>query len=160
MAGKYRINIEGEEHVVDVVERGEKDYLITLNGKTYQTHIEDARGSGGEVTQPMVTISPASAPASVARTPESKLPSQKPSAADAGGAIQICAPLTGTVTSIKVISGAKVERGQLLCLLEAMKMEIEVSASQNGVIVTAAVKPSDTVQQGALLFVLHVDGGQ
>jgi biotin carboxyl carrier protein len=160
MARKYRIKIEGEEHVVEVVEHGERDYLIIIEGKTYQAHIDDARGSGSEITQPMVTISPNSAPTSVRRTSESKLPPRKPLTASGPGTIQICAPLTGTVSSIKVVSGAIVERGQLLCLLEAMKMEIEVVASQNGVIVDVAVKPAETVQQGNLLFVLNMDGGQ
>ena len=160
MAHKYRINIEGEEHVVDVVEHGDKDYLITLDGKTYEAHIEDARGPGGAVAQPSVIISSTTARSSAGRNSESVLPSQKSIGEDAPGAIQISAPLTGTVGSVKVVPGAIVERGQLLCLLEAMKMEIEVVASQNGVVTTVAAKPSATVRQGDLLFVLHVDGNQ
>jgi biotin carboxyl carrier protein len=149
MARRYRINIEGEERVVDVVEHGEKDYLITLDGTTYQTHIEEARGSGSEPT-----VSVSQAPAS--RAPESRLPAQKP-AVDAEGAIQIVAPLTGKVISVKVASGAKVERGQLLCLLEAMKMEVEVFASHSGVVSSVAVEPADTVQQGDVLIVLKAE---
>jgi glutaconyl-CoA/methylmalonyl-CoA decarboxylase subunit gamma len=160
MARKYRINIEGEERVVEVLEHGEKNYLITLDGKSYQTHIEDVAGSGSEVTQPKITVSPASVPASAGRASESKLSLQKPSAAAADGTTHIVAPLTGTVRSIKVASGAKVERGHVLCLLEAMKMEIEVTASHDGVIHTVAVKHSDTVQTGAVLFVLQVNAGQ
>jgi glutaconyl-CoA/methylmalonyl-CoA decarboxylase subunit gamma len=157
MARKYRINIEGEERVVELVEHGEKDYLITLDGKTYQTHVEDAGGSGSEGTQPRITISSSSPPALPGRAPELKISSQTPPAADAPGSIQICASLTGTVTNVKVVPGAIVERGQVLCLMEAMKMEMEVSAPQNGVITTVAVKASDTVQQGSLLFVLHAE---
>src|SRR5258707_608573 len=116
MARKYRINIEGEERVVEVVESGEKDYLITLEGKTYQTHIEDAGGPGNEVSPPRVIISRTLVSASTVQAAESKSSPQKPLAADAQGTVQICAPLNGTVTSVKVVSGAIVERGQILCL--------------------------------------------
>jgi biotin carboxyl carrier protein len=156
MGRKYRINIEGEERVVEVVEQGEKDYLITLDGTTYQTRIEEARGSGSELAQPTVTVSQTSSPASARRASEPNLPAQKP-VVDAEGAIQIVAPLTGKVISVKVASGAKVERGQLLCLLEAMKMEVEVFASQSGVVTKVAVEPADTVQQGDLLIVLKAE---
>jgi glutaconyl-CoA/methylmalonyl-CoA decarboxylase subunit gamma len=153
MSRKYQIKIEGEERVVDVVENGEKDYLITLDGKTYQTHIEDAGGSGSGGSQPRVTVSPASAKAPAARAPEPKAPRQEAPAAD--GAVQILAPLTGTVISVKVAAGAKVDLGQVLCLLEAMKMEMEIVASHAGVVTTVAVKPTDTVRQGDVLFVLQ-----
>jgi biotin carboxyl carrier protein len=151
---KYRVIIEGKEFVTDVVEQGKNDYLITLDGRTYATHIEDASDAGGPAPRPVVKT----APTAGERSSRPTVPPIISSAVDTQGRIQILAPLTGTISSIKVASGASVQQGQLLCLLEAMKMEIEIFANQGGKVFMVAVGPAQTVQQGALLFVLEIEG--
>jgi biotin carboxyl carrier protein len=154
MTRKYRINIGGEERLVEVTERGEREYLIVLEGTTYEARIEEVRSSEAPSGSPRVSVSPAPPKSPTART-GSTLSKPNHPAQEFQDAFPIESPLTGTVTSIKVAVGAKVERNQALCILETMKMEIEVLATHDAIVSSIAVKAAQTVRAGDLLFVLQ-----
>lgn len=123
-----------------------KYYRITVNGKTYEVTVEDlnrpGHGSGAAaVSQAPAAVSSASLPAA---------PSAQPAAAPSNGetVVTVKSPMPGTVISFKVIAGQQVKRGDVLLLLEAMKMENEIVAPQDGTVVALRVPASASVNTG------------
>lgn len=100
-------------------------YMVTINGKNYEVEVEKGQAMVLGVTQAPVVQAPVkSEPAPVAAAAE------KPVAT--GGGELLRAPMPGTVLSIKVNPGASVKRGDILMILEAMKMENEITAPRDG----------------------------
>ena len=77
-----------------------------------------------------------------------------PASASAGGASEadtITAPMQGTILQVMVHAGDEISQGQVVCILEAMKMENHIAAARDGVIRDVAVANGDVVQSGAVL---------
>ena len=110
-----------------------KRYTVTVNGKTYDVTVEE---TGAAASAPIATQ-----------------PAPAPAAAPAGGKVNVNAPMPGTVLKMNVASGATVKKGDILCVLEAMKMENEITAPDNGT-VTYAIAKGSTVKTGDLLVSL------
>ena len=96
------------------------------------------------------------APATVAEKAPAPAPAPQaaPASVVAGEGEKVNAPLPGNILDVKVASGATVKKGDILCILEAMKMENEIVAPKDGVIVTAAATKGSSVNTGDLLFVI------
>ena len=94
-----------------------KTYIVTVNGVSYEVVVEE--GAAGAVS------APAAAPA----------PKAAPAAAPAGGA-KVTSPLPGTLLRLIAKNGASVKKGDLLCVIEAMKMENEIFSPADGVVNT------------------------
>ncbi len=133
-----------------------KNYKITVNGKTYEVTVEDAGASSiqykaapsvGEASKPAPKVAPA--PAQAAPAPAA--PNPAPKAAPAGGDGSVVAPLPGTVLSIEVKEGDEVKVGQVVLILEAMKMENEIVATKSGTVTKIAVNSGVAVNTGDLL---------
>lgn len=107
-----------------------KKYRVNVNGSVYEVEIE-------EISASEVAIKPAAAPAPVAAAP-------------AGGQ-KINAPMPGTILDVRVQSGSTVKKGDILFILEAMKMENEIMAPCNGKITGVNVRKGDSVETAALL---------
>jgi biotin carboxyl carrier protein len=122
-----------------------KHYRITVNGKTYEVTVEDlnrpGHASGVAAGQGAAAVLPASLPAA---------PSAQPAAAPSNGetVVTVKSPMPGTVISFKVIAGQQVKRGDVLLLLEAMKMENEIVAPQDGTVLALHVPASASVNTG------------
>lgn len=127
-----------------------KHYRITVNGKTYEVTVEDlnrpGHGSGATAPShaPATVSSAAAAPAAVSP------PAAKPAAVPSNGeaVVTVKSPMPGTVTSFKVVAGQQVKRGDVLLLLEAMKMENEIVAPQDGTVLALRVPASASVNTG------------
>ena len=117
-------------------------YNITLNGKTYEVSVE--RGEA-RVEKEYEAAVPVAAPAAA--------PSQIVNSAPAG-ANSIKAPMPGTILAVKVSPGAKVKSGEVLAVLEAMKMENDICAPSDCVISQVLVSKGQSVDTGAPLFVI------
>ena len=137
-----------------------KNYKITVNGKTYEVTVEDAGASSiqykaapsvGEASKPAPKVAPA--PAQAAPAPAA--PNPAPKAAPAGGDGSVVAPLPGTVLSIEVKEGDEVKVGQVVLILEAMKMENEIVAPEDGTVASINVSTGDSVEPGATLATLN-----
>lgn len=143
-----------------------KAYKITVNGRTYEVAVEEsAVGSVATAAAPAVPAAPAApitpaAPVAPA-APEAPVadaapvpvePKAAPAAKLSGEVIK--APMPGTILSVKVKVGDAVEKGTVLCILEAMKMENEIMAGHAGTVTAISVSAGDLVNPGAPLLSL------
>ena len=111
-----------------------KKYRVNVNGSLYEIEIEEMDASAAK-------RAPAAAPA----------PAAKPAAAPVGAGTKVNAPMPGTILDVKVQAGQSVKRGQVLVILEAMKMENEIQAPCDGKITGVNVRKGDSVETTALL---------
>lgn len=125
-------------------------YKVTLNGKIYEVEVE----KGEAVIQSEYEAAlPQSAPAAatVAQAPlQTAAPAQSAPAA-AASANAIVAPMPGTINAVKVTSGQQVKKGDVLVILEAMKMENEIYADKDGKVGQVFVQKGASVQTGTAL---------
>lgn len=137
------------------LKRGEfiMKYVVTINGKQYDVEVEKV--SGGYKPMSMgakaAPAAPAPAPAAPAPAPAPAAPKAAPVSA---GDNTVTSPMPGTILGVKVKEGDAVKAGQLVIILEAMKMENEIVAPADGVVASVAVKEGDTVETDATLVVL------
>lgn len=134
-----------------------RKFVINVSGKTYEVEVEEITAGASNPTTsyvapaptPTATVTPAPAPA--AKAPE------KPAAATSGrtGAKKINSPMPGSIFDIKVSVGQEVKRGDVLLILEAMKMENEIMADQDGTIVSVNVNKGDSVDTGDILVTME-----
>lgn len=125
-----------------------KKFNITVNGSTYEVEVEEIGG----VSAPAPAARPAAAPAP-APAAKPAAPKAAPKAAPAGGN-SITAPMPGTILDIKVKEGDTVKSGQVLVILEAMKMENEIMAPADGKVVSISTNKGASVNAGDVLVVL------
>ncbi|MGN1097331.1 MAG: biotin/lipoyl-containing protein [Clostridia bacterium] len=118
-----------------------RKFIVNVNGNSYEVEVEEVEGgaSSAPVAAPKATVS---APAP-----------KKAAAPAAGNGTPVKAPMPGNVLDIKVSTGASVKAGDTLVILEAMKMENEIKAPQDGVVTVVATKGS-TVNTGDVLVTL------
>ncbi len=125
-----------------------KKYNITVNGTTYEVVVEEA-GSAPSAA-PVYTAPAAPAPAAAAA------PAQAPAAAPApAGSNSVTAPMPGTILNIKVSQGQSVKKGDVICVLEAMKMENDIPAPADGVVASINVQKGSSVNAGDLIASLN-----
>ncbi len=114
-----------------------RKFIVNVNGNSYEVEVEEV---GASDTAPAPKVA-ASAPA------------PKKAAAPVGNGTPVKAPMPGNVLDIKVQSGASVKSGDTLVILEAMKMENEIKAPQDGVVTVVASKGA-TVNTGDVLVTI------
>lgn len=119
-----------------------KNYTITVNGTVYDVTVEEGSASGAPV---------AAAPAAKKAAP--KAPAAK--AAGGQGSVKVNAPMPGKILSVKASAGQAVKKGEVLMVLEAMKMENEVVAPADGTVASIDVASGDSVEAGAVLATLN-----
>jgi glutaconyl-CoA/methylmalonyl-CoA decarboxylase subunit gamma len=118
-----------------------KKYIIKLNGKVYEVEMEEVTG---EVA---ATVTEQEKPAQVQSVPQSALQAAPP----ASGGEVIEAPMPGSIVAVSVKVGDIIKKGQVLVVLEAMKMENEIVSPVDGKITAVSVSKGDTVNAGAAL---------
>ena len=124
-----------------------KNYRITVNGVAYDVSVEELGGSEAPVAA-------ASAPAAAA--PKAPAPKQAPEKeAGAEGSIKINAPMPGKIVAVKTNVGDAVKKGDVVVVLEAMKMENEICASEDGQIASVEVSVGDMVEGGSVLVTMN-----
>ena len=116
-----------------------KKYNVNVNGTAYEVPVEEVVGGA--------------APAPVAAAPAAA-PAPAPVAAPAGAGEQVKSPMPGNILSVNVNVGDTVAEGQVLMILEAMKMENEIMAPKAGKVTSVNVQKGATVESGTLLCVV------
>jgi len=109
-----------------------KKYKVNVNGTVYEVEIEEMTGA------------PAAAPAAA-----------PVAAAPAGDGERVAAPMPGNILSVNVAAGDTVKKGQILMILEAMKMENEIMAPCDGKVTSVAVAKGAAVESGTLLCTIQ-----
>ena len=132
-------------------------YVVTVNGKKFEVEVEKVGGAARSLSRQPVereerTVAAAApvAPAPVA-TPAPVAPV---AASSTTGGVTITSPMPGSILDVKVNVGDKVKYGQTLAVLEAMKMENDIPATQDGEVAEIKVKKGDIVETDAVLIVL------
>ena len=113
-----------------------KKYKVNVNGSVYEITLEVMDGA------------PAAAPAAPAAAPAA------PAAAAPAGGEKVCSPMPGTILSVNVQNGSAVKKGDVLMVLEAMKMENEIMAPCNGTIASVNTSKVSSGESGTLLCVI------
>ena len=124
-------------------------YKITLNGKTYEVEVEKGEAIVAAEYEAMAPAAPA--PAAAPAAPAAAAPAA-PAVAVNGEVVP--APLPGAVVAIKVAAGDSVKKGQVLVVIEAMKMENEVMAPRDGVVAQVITAKGASVNSGDPLVTL------
>lgn len=125
-----------------------KKFNITVNGNSYEVEVEEIKDGVVSAPRPQVSAAPAQAAPKAAPAP-----AKKASAPSAGGD-GVKAPMPGTILDIKVSEGQEVKSGQVLVILEAMKMENELVAPKDGVVQSINVSKGASVNSGDVLVTL------
>lgn len=123
-------------------------YELTLGGRTYEVEVELAAPMLMQEFQPY-----APAPAAPVTPAAPAAPSAVPSATGDGESVD--APMPGNILKVNVVSGQTVKAGDVLVILEAMKMENEIMAPKNGTVTQVLVSKGSTVDTGAPLVVIR-----
>ena len=121
----YKFKISGKEYNVTIGSIEDKIAKVNVNGKDYEVELENQ---------------PAAAPAVAAA------PAAKPAA---GAGVKVTSPLPGVIIEVSVKEGQAVKAGQKVAVIEAMKMENEIAATQDGTISAIHVNKGDSVLEGA-----------
>ncbi len=128
-------------------------YIITLNGKRYEVEVENGEATAlytGPAEAMSAAPAPAAAPAAVPAAPAAPAPAAAP-AAPAGAGDPVKAPMPGTILDVKVSVGQTVKEGDILFILEAMKMENEIVAAKGGQVTSVTVTKGASVQTDQIL---------
>ena len=129
-------------------------YKVTLNNKVYEVEVEEASAMLVDEYEALAPVAPAAAPvAAAAPAAPVAAPAAAPAPVAAAGE-QVTAPMPGTILKVNVTQGAAVKKGDILVVLEAMKMENEILAPKDGTVAQIAVSKGATVDTGALLAVI------
>lgn len=121
-----------------------KNYTITVNGKTYEVSVEEKNANTAAapvVAVPQAAAAPVAAPA--------------PVSAGSEGRVKIVAPMSGKVLGIKVSANQAVKKGDVVVVLEAMKMENDIVATENGTIASINVSVGDSVETNQTLVTIN-----
>ena len=126
-----------------------KTYTITVNGTVYSVTVEEGASTGAApVAAAPVAAAPVAAPAAA--------PAPAPAAKSAGaGSIKVASPMPGKILDVKANVGDAVKKGQVILILEAMKMENEVVAPEDGTVASIDVAAGATVEAGDTLATLN-----
>ena len=129
-----------------------KKFNVRVNGKAYAVEVEEVgAGQGGFTYQPVqqAPIQQAVQAAPVQAAPVQQAPkAQAPKAAPVSGGELMSAPMPGTILDILVTEGQTVKKGEIILILEAMKMENEIAAATDGVVSKIYTSKSSTVSAG------------
>ncbi|MBO5629526.1 MAG: biotin/lipoyl-binding protein, partial [Aeriscardovia sp.] len=142
---EYKYTINGNKYNVTIGDIEENIAHVEVNGTPYTVEMEKAPAAPKKVVRPVVAAAPAAAAA-----PEPA----KVSRPAAGGKSGIKSPLPGVILQVKVNVGDQVTKGQVLMVLEAMKMENNILSDKDGKVAAINVSKGDSILEGTDLIVI------
>ena len=143
----YRVIVDGHEYVVEIADLRRRPIVATVDGEVFEVIVEPQGAAGVSLAVPAATaIRPSAAPVEVPR------PASMPGEPAVSGAIT--APLPGTIVALSVSSGDRIDVGQELCVLEAMKMNNPIRSLRSGVVTEVSVSVGQQVPHGQTLMLI------
>lgn len=135
-----------------------KRFNVTVNGVVYDVCVEEVGGNTAPAAVPAApataVAAPAAAPAAAPTAASTATPA-KPAQSGAEGANKILAPMPGTIVKVNVSEGATVKKGDVLVVLEAMKMENDICAPEDGTVASVNVSKGASVNTDEVLVTLN-----
>jgi biotin carboxyl carrier protein len=149
---KYQYKVQGVDYDVEIEEVEGNVAKVVVNGIRFDVELKQPINPTStlkkvRVEAPKPVARPSVAPAAAAA------PAAAPVAAGAGSPIK--APLPGTITELKVNVGDTVKQGDVVLVLEAMKMQNNIESEYNGTVTSITVKQGETVMEGAVLLTIE-----
>lgn len=123
-----------------------KNYTITVNGNVYEVCVEEGAATAATPV--------AAAPVAAAPAPKKAAP-KKAAPAGAQGAVKVVCPMPGKILKTNLSAGAEVKKGDVILVLEAMKMENEIVAPQDGTLASVNVTAGQSVEAGEVLATMN-----
>ena len=134
-----------------------KKFKVTVNGKAYEVEVEEMGGAPAAAPAPQAAAAPAQAAPAAPAAP-APAPAATPAPAVGGpipeGAITVKAPMPGKISALKAEAGKAVKRGDIILVLEALKMQNDITATADGTLHEIRVNPGDNVKTGDVLAVI------
>jgi len=155
---KYQYKVQGVDYEVEIAEVEGRIAKVNVNGIPFEIEMQKpinaakhpelaaTRRYNNVAAVPVEPAEPVAKPAAPAK------PAPQPAAAASGSALR--APLPGTITTINVKVGDQVNVGDVVVVLEAMKMQNNIEAEQAGTVTAISVNPGDSVMEGAVLLTI------
>lgn len=133
-----------------------KYFTITVNGNAYEVSVDESSGfapAAAPVNVP--TAAPVAAPKPVAAAPKAPEAPVANAPSGSAGSVKVNSPMPGKIITAKASVGQVVKKGDVILILEAMKMENEIVAPQEGTVASINVNAGQSVEAGDLLFTLN-----
>ncbi len=146
---KYQYKVQGVDYDVEIEEVEGNLAKVNVNGISFDVELKQPINAS-TIVRPKVEA-PRPAAATAPATPAAQ-PATAPSAAKSGNVVK--APLPGTITSVNVKAGDKVNAGDTVVVLEAMKMQNNIESEYTGTVTSVAVSQGDSVMEGATLVTI------
>ncbi len=144
---KFEYKVQGVDYEVEIEEMEGNIAKVSVNGIPFEVELKQPINPAKAISRPKVAA-PAPAPAPAAA------PAARPAAPAASAGAAVKAPLPGTITTVNVKVGDKVNVGDTVVVLEAMKMQNNIEAECAGTITAILVNPGDSVMEGASLVTI------
>jgi biotin carboxyl carrier protein len=144
---RYRILIRGKTYDVEVGDTSSSPVQVVVNGVTYQIELPG---------RPQHAVRPARPPAILPQRTPATVPVTQPvvpapSVPTGGGAHAVTAQMPGKVVSVAAKSGDQLTRGQPICIIESMKMELTIAAPRDCKVTAIRIAPGEAVRNGQVL---------
>ena len=146
---KFEYKVQGVDYEVEIEEMEGNIAKVSVNGIPFEVELKQPINPAKAITRPKVV-----APAPAAAAPAAPVARPAAPAAPAGAGSPVKAPLPGTISSINVKVGDKVNVGDTVVVLEAMKMQNNIEAENSGTVTSVVVNPGDSVMEGATLITI------
>ena len=144
---KYQYKVQGVDYNVEIEEVSGNLAKVNVNGIPFEVELQQPINAAQAITRPKVSA-PKSAPAAA---PSVAAPAAAPVA---GNGTSVKSPLPGTITAVNVKVGDKVNNGDTVVVLEAMKMQNNIEAETTGTVTSVAVSAGDSVMEGSVLVTI------
>lgn len=131
-----------------------KKFKVTVNGKAYEVEVEEMGGAPAAAPAPQAAAAPAPAAPAAPATAPAATPAPAVGGPIPEGAITVKAPMPGKISALKAEAGKAVKRGDIILVLEAMKMQNDITATADGTLHEIRVNPGDNVKTGDVLAVI------
>ena len=151
---KYQYKVQGVDYEVEIEEVEGNIAKVNVNGIPFEVELQKPINAAKHptITRPKVTA-PVAAPVAAATASQPVAPAAA-AAAPAGSGTPVKAPLPGTITELKVQEGQQVNVGDVVLVLEAMKMQNNIEAEYAGTVTAVNVNAGDSVMEGSVLLTI------